>query len=142
MTIDMGHGRNSGPAPPRRIFPDGEHVAIVGRSGAGKSTVLHLIAGLLVADAAEIRIGGVKAGEQARAATLMFQRPALLPWATAAENVQLPLRFSGAYRRDPSAARRKALALLEQVGLADRAEARRRRAACAKRSWSPSPPRR
>jgi NitT/TauT family transport system ATP-binding protein len=108
----------------RFAVASGEHVAIVGRSGAGKSTLLHLIAGLLVADAGEIRIDGVAAMQPARAATLMFQRPALLPWATAAENVQLPLRFSGAYRRDPSAARRKALALLEQVGLADRAEAR------------------
>jgi NitT/TauT family transport system ATP-binding protein len=102
----------------------GEHVAIVGRSGAGKSTLLHLIAGLLVPESGEIRVNRVAAPRRAGAATLMFQRPALLPWASVVDNVQLPLRFSGEYRCDPSAARRKALKALEQVGLADRIEAR------------------
>jgi hypothetical protein len=46
---------------------------------------------------------------------------ALLPGAPAAENVVLPLRFSGELCRDPAAARRKVLELLEQIGGADRA---------------------
>jgi len=54
---------------------------------------------------------------------LMFQRPALLPWATASENVLLPLRFSGDVRRNPTGSRRRVIALLEQIGLADRADA-------------------
>jgi NitT/TauT family transport system ATP-binding protein len=100
-----------------------EHVAIIGRSGAGKSTLLHLIAGLLWPERGEILVNGSAVRGSGRGAVLMFQRPALLPWATAAENVMLPLRFSGELRRNPAAARRRALGLLEQIGLADRADA-------------------
>ncbi len=98
----------------------GEHIAIVGRSGAGKSTLLHLIAGLLPAHRGKVLIDGIAVDGPAQGAVLMFQRPALLPWATAADNVLLPLRFSGAFRRDPAAARRRVGALLEQIGLGDR----------------------
>ena len=99
----------------------GEHVAILGRSGAGKSTLLHLIAGLLKPDSGRILIGGSPLNAQSSKPVLMFQRPALLPWLTARENVLLPLRLSGAYRTDPEAARRKADALIAQIGLTDRA---------------------
>ena len=101
----------------------GEHVAIVGRSGAGKSTLLHLIAGLLRPQSGRILIDEVAVSGPAHGAVLMFQRPALLPWATATENVLLPLRFSGDFRRDPAAARRKVRTLIEQIGLAGRAGA-------------------
>ncbi len=101
----------------------GEHVAVVGRSGVGKSTLLHLIAGLLRPHRGHVRIDDVVVNGPSHGAVLMFQRPALLPWARAADNVLLPLRFSGAYRRDPAAARRKVRMLLEQIGLADRADA-------------------
>ena len=60
----------------------------------------------------------------AHGAVLMFQRPALLPWATVIENVLLPLRFSGELRRDPAGARRKALTLIDQIGLGERIDAR------------------
>ena len=82
-----------------------EHVAIIGRSGAGKSTLLHLIAGLLRPESGEILVNGSAVHGSGHGAVLMFQRPALLPWATAAENVMLPLRFSGELRRDPAADR-------------------------------------
>src|SRR5262245_27459756 len=101
----------------------GEHVAIVGRSGAGKSTLLHLIAGLLRPQSGRILIDDVAVSGPAYGVVLMFQRPALLPWATASENVLLPLRFSGDVRRDPTGSRRRVSALLEQIGLADRAAA-------------------
>jgi NitT/TauT family transport system ATP-binding protein len=101
----------------------GEHVAVVGRSGAGKSTLLHLIAGLLRPERGQILIDDNAVTGPAHGAVLMFQRPALLPWASAVENVLLPMRFSGELRRNPAAARRKSLALIEQIGLADRADA-------------------
>jgi NitT/TauT family transport system ATP-binding protein len=101
----------------------GEHVAIVGRSGVGKSTLLHLIAGLLRPHRGFVQIDDVVVKGPSHGAVLMFQRPALLPWASAAHNVLLPLRFSGAYRRQPAAALRKVRMLLEQIGLAERADA-------------------
>jgi NitT/TauT family transport system ATP-binding protein len=100
-----------------------EHVAIIGRSGAGKSTLLHLIAGLLRPQRGRIAIDGVSVGGPPQGTVLMFQRPALLPWATAADNVILALRFSGEFSRDPTAARGKVAALLDQLGLGDRAAA-------------------
>jgi len=99
----------------------GEHVAIVGRSGAGKSTLLHLLAGLLRPSRGTITVDGRPLGKETGHPVLMFQRPALLPWLSARDNVLLPLRFSGAVHGD--SARAKADRLIAQVGLADRAEA-------------------
>lgn len=101
----------------------GEHVAVIGRSGAGKSTLLHLIAGLLRPQRGRILVDGSDGGS-GHDAVVMFQRPALLPWASALDNVLLPLRFSGALRRRPEAARQRAEILMRQIGLADRMHAR------------------
>jgi NitT/TauT family transport system ATP-binding protein len=101
----------------------GEHVAIIGRSGAGKSTLLHLIAGLQRPSSGQALIDGARVDGPACGVVLMFQRPALLPWASAADNILLPLRFSGELRRDPRAALHRVHSLLAQIGLADRADA-------------------
>jgi NitT/TauT family transport system ATP-binding protein len=102
----------------------GEHVAVVGPSGAGKSTLLQLIAGILRPDCGAIRIADRAVSGPAPFTTLMFQRPALLPWATVTDNVLLPLHFSGAVRRDPGSARERVLHLLDKVGIRERADAR------------------
>jgi NitT/TauT family transport system ATP-binding protein len=101
----------------------GEHVAIVGRSGAGKSTLLHLIAGLLRPARGQVHIDGVAPESTVRGAVLMFQRPALLPWASVRDNILLPLRFSGEWRRDRHGSQQRVSALLAQIGLGDRADA-------------------
>jgi NitT/TauT family transport system ATP-binding protein len=85
----------------------GEFVCLIGASGCGKSTLLSLLAGLEQPSEGSISVAG---GRPA----LMFQEPALLPWLTAAGNVELALRLRGV----PRAQRRAdALELLRLVRL-------------------------
>jgi NitT/TauT family transport system ATP-binding protein len=121
--VYFSHGRAAILAEVSCAIRAGEHVAIVGRSGAGKSTLLHLIAGLLRPARGRIAIDDAAVEGPARAAVLMFQRPALLPWASVRANILLPLRFSSALRRDQREALHRVNSLLGQIGLADRADA-------------------
>ncbi|MGH3915895.1 MAG: ABC transporter ATP-binding protein [Pseudonocardiaceae bacterium] len=86
----------------------GEFVCLLGASGCGKSTLLSLIAGLTAPTSGHIE---VTVGRPA----LMFQEPALLPWLTAAGNVELALRARGVRRRER---RSEAERLLSVVNLA------------------------
>jgi putative ABC transport system ATP-binding protein len=104
----------------------GEFVAIRGRSGSGKSTLMGLLGLLERADSGEYALEGrevAKLGEDKRAAIrsreigFIFQLPALLPRATALENVELPLVYAGVSR---SKRRRTAKDALDRVGLAGR----------------------
>jgi len=110
---------------PSMAIEAGEQVALIGTSGGGKTTLLHLIAGLLTPDAGSIRVDNLeltKLSEQGRdrfrAATIgyVFQTFNLLPAFTAVENVRLGMTF-GQGQKDP----RRAGELLGRVGLADRA---------------------
>ncbi len=104
----------------------GEFVAIRGRSGSGKSTLMNLLGLLDRPDCGEYALKGREVGklsEDRRAAIrsrdigFIFQLPALLPRATALENVELPLVYAGV----PSSKRRRAAKdALDRVGLADR----------------------
>ena len=107
----------------------GEFVAIVGRSGSGKTTMLDSLGLLLRPTAGSIVIDGVdttrlKDGQAARLRSekigFIFQEYNLLPTMTALENVMLPLR----YARRPKGDREWARALLGEVGLADRMHSR------------------
>jgi NitT/TauT family transport system ATP-binding protein len=99
----------------------GEFVTLVGPSGCGKSTLLDILAGLIEKTAGTVRIDGrdVTAGQPSRHVSLIFQKPVLLPWKTAVENVYMPARVG----EDPPAKRRgrelrnRAEELLELVGL-------------------------
>ncbi|MEO1524324.1 MAG: ABC transporter ATP-binding protein [Planctomycetota bacterium] len=113
---------------PEFSINEGEQVALIGTSGGGKTTLLHLIAGLLSADSGSIQVTGIeltKLSEQGRdrcrAAMVgyVFQTFNLLPAFTALENVQLGMAFGN---RPIDAAR--ARDLLARVGLADRANYR------------------
>ncbi|TMJ59849.1 MAG: ABC transporter ATP-binding protein [Alphaproteobacteria bacterium] len=104
----------------------GEIVALVGPSGAGKSTMLH-VAGLLERpESGAVLIEGRDCGAlsdehrtllRRRALGFVYQFHHLLPEFSALENVMLPQMIAGVAR---AAARRKAEALLGQVGLAER----------------------
>lgn len=92
----------------------GEFVCLVGASGCGKSTLLNVIAGLDRASSGTVEI-------PAQGAALMFQESALMPWLTAARNVELALGLRGI----PRAQRReRARELLDVVNLADAADKR------------------
>ncbi|MEV6241191.1 ABC transporter ATP-binding protein [Lentzea sp. NPDC051838] len=92
----------------------GEFVCLLGASGCGKSTLLNIVAGLDGATAGEIQLNTSRPA-------VMFQEPALMPWLTAARNVELALRFAGVGRL---ARKRRALELLELVRLGDVADKR------------------
>lgn len=102
----------------------GEQVVLLGQSGGGKTTLLHIIAGITTADKGSVLLDGIeltKLSEQGRdrvrAAKLgyVFQTFNLLPGFTALENVRLGMTF-GNGKHDLARATR----LLERVGLGDR----------------------
>jgi ABC-type lipoprotein export system ATPase subunit len=104
----------------------GETLAIMGPSGCGKSTLLQLLGGLDRPSSGQVWLNNRRLdimGERALARMrrfavgFVFQSFHLMDELTAAENVELPALLAGS---SPRAARRRALDLLEQVGLADR----------------------
>jgi len=105
---------------------EGVFAAVMGPSGVGKSTLLHLLGGIDRPDAGRVEIFGVSLEElspkeRARFRNdrigFVFQFHHLLAEFTAEENVAFPHRIAGTSARE---ARQRAAALLERVGLADR----------------------
>ena len=110
-------------------FVEGEIVAIVGRSGSGKSTMLNLLAGLDMPDSGSIWVGDsciTKLNDRGRTLFrrahigFVFQFFNLIPTLTVGENVRLTAELSGWTSTDAQAQADKMLA---EVGLLDRARA-------------------
>ena len=105
---------------------DNEYIAIVGPSGSGKSTLMNLMGCLDTPTEGDYYLAGRKvdrltandlAEVRNRQVGFVFQAFNLLPYATAYENVELPLLFSGMRARDR---KRRVLELLGKVGLAEK----------------------
>ncbi|MFT4795093.1 MAG: NitT/TauT family transport system ATP-binding protein [Paracoccaceae bacterium] len=73
----------------------GDFISLLGPSGCGKSTALKLISGLMHPTAGRIRWEGGGGSPAEGALGVVFQEPTLMPWATAAQNVWLPMRLKG-----------------------------------------------
>ncbi|MBJ7341547.1 ABC transporter ATP-binding protein [Mycolicibacterium sp.] len=103
----------------------GEVVAVTGPSGSGKSTLVYLLGGLDVPDEGHVRVtgvdweslrGGMRARFRRRTCGFIVQGLALLPPATAAENVEVPLLLDGVEATERG---RRVAEALERVGLAE-----------------------
>jgi len=105
------------------IWP-GEFVAVLGKSGAGKTTLVNMITGVDQATSGDVLVGGACLGEmdetrlsqwRGRNMGVIYQSFYLLPGLSLLDNVLLPMDFCGLYRRRQS--RERAMDLLRQVGL-------------------------
>jgi putative ABC transport system ATP-binding protein len=106
----------------------GEFVAVLGRSGAGKTTLVNLISGIDRPTSGEIRVAGTsvhalsedkRAAWRGRSVGVVFQFFQLLPTLTVIQNVMLPMDFAGCYSLHEQ--KERAMRLLDQVGIADHA---------------------
>ncbi len=122
------HGRVSALQDVTLAIARGEYVALVGPSGSGKSTLLHLLCGLDKPTTGHIFFDGleptsVRQWAQLRAARIgfVFQAFHLFPTLTAQQNVEMPMFGIVSRAKDRQ---RRAIALLERVGLGGRAHHR------------------
>jgi len=132
--VEKTYGSPERPVPVLRgvsfTLAGGEFCAVVGPSGSGKSTLMNIVGLLDTPTAGTVRLAGetmdlvtadVAARLRGRLIGFVFQAFNLLPRLSAWENVALPLLYAGV----PAARRRTAaVAMLERVGLADKAEQR------------------
>ena len=108
----------------------GQLVAVRGRSGSGKTTMLNLIGGLDHPTGGQVEVAGIDITNLAESDLVkirrehvgyVFQSFGLVPILTAAENVEIPLRLVGT---DPADRVERSRVLLEMVGLTDRVKHR------------------
>ncbi|MGA5554411.1 ABC transporter ATP-binding protein [Streptomyces lavendulocolor] len=123
LTYPDGDGRLTALDSVSLDVPRGSLTAVVGPSGSGKSSLLAVAATLVTPDRGRVVVAGTDAGALDRAGRaalrrdrigIVFQQPNLLPSLTAAEQLQVMAHLAGRGRRE-----RRALELLDAVGLAD-----------------------
>ncbi|MBO6728225.1 MAG: ABC transporter ATP-binding protein [Maricaulis sp.] len=125
-TYEMGDTTINALAGVSITINQGEYVAVMGASGSGKSTFMNLLGALDTPTSGELQVAGNRLSQlnadaladfRSGSIGFVFQQFNLLPRTPAVENVALPLVYAGV----PAAERnRRALARLEQVGLAER----------------------
>jgi NitT/TauT family transport system ATP-binding protein len=101
----------------------GSFTVVIGPNGCGKSTLLRLVAGLLAPTDGAVAVGDAAPSPGDGRVGIDFQQPRLIPWRSTLDNVALPLEIAGV----PAAERRRrAEAVLDQVGLSGAAALRLR----------------
>jgi NitT/TauT family transport system ATP-binding protein len=93
---------------------DGEIVAVLGKSGSGKSTFLRILAGLLSPSDGRVEYRGRPVTEPMHGIAMVFQSFALFPWLTVLGNVELGLEAQGVSAAER---RRRAVAAIDTIGL-------------------------
>ncbi|CAL9580779.1 Lipoprotein-releasing system ATP-binding protein LolD [Streptomyces sp. enrichment culture] len=130
LTYPDGEGRLTALDAVALEVPAGTLTAVVGPSGSGKSSLLAVAATLVTPDCGRVVVAGrdtarltpaEKSALRREEIGIVFQQPNLLPSLTAAEQLLAMAHLSG---RPPRALRRRALELLDAVGLADKADKR------------------
>ncbi|GGZ55976.1 ABC transporter ATP-binding protein [Streptomyces subrutilus] len=130
LTYPDGDGRLTALDRVTLEVPAGTLTAVIGPSGSGKSSLLAVAATLVTPDSGTVVVGGRDTAELSAAGKsalrreeigIVFQQPNLLASLTAAEQLQVMAHLSG---RPSGAMRRRALELLDAVGLADKADKR------------------
>ncbi|MFJ3924558.1 ABC transporter ATP-binding protein [Streptomyces sp. NPDC090022] len=130
LTYPDGEGRLTALDAVRLDVPAGTLTAVVGPSGSGKSSLLAVAATLVTPDSGRVVVAGrdtARMGAAEKSALrrehigIVFQQPNLLASLTAAEQLQVMAHLSG---RPSRQLRRRALELLDAVGLADKADRR------------------
>jgi putative ABC transport system ATP-binding protein len=109
--------------------PEGQFLAVLGKSGSGKSTMLNLIGGLDQPTAGVVQVAGETVSGRSESALaewrgtkigFVFQFFQLLPTLSVQENVAAPMEFAG--RHTPAERRTRVMSLLDQLGLSDHAQ--------------------
>jgi ABC-type lipoprotein export system ATPase subunit len=114
------------------VVAQGDLIAIVGASGSGKSTLQNILGGVDLATAGRVEVAGRNLAALSESERTLYRRRVvgfvwqqtsrnLLPYLTAAENIELPMTLEGVGR---AARQERVRRLLELIGLADRAEHR------------------
>lgn len=96
----------------------GEFVTLLGPSGCGKSTALRLLAGLIGPTRGSVVWPGSTSSDHRHEIGFVFQEPTLMPWATVADNVWLPLRLRGVSKKEAQGRIAESLSLVGLKGFA------------------------